>query len=222
MASSDSRGRWGTIAVTCFMALLIASGAFLLWWGTHQPVEPIVAPLPEKEFTLADPDEPQQEHCDPLEFASVHPGSFVSVPCIGIDAPLMQTGAKDGWLTLPEPPWATWYERTQPVGSDVGHSLIASHVDHGRGQEAPFYQLHRIAKGDSILVRDRAGKIYHYRAVSMKVYERETVPSALFSPVGDPTLVLVTCSGPTIDAGEAPFYMYNLVVTAALVGEVSS
>lgn len=197
------------------LVLAAIAGALLIWVGFQTQSSPNIAPLPESEFSIEDAVKP--ESCDPSEYVPTQKGSFVAVPCIGIDAPLTQTGAKDGWLTLPDPPWATWYERTAPVGSSKGHSLVASHVDSGQGAAAPFYQLHRISKGDTIYVQNEAGERFEYRAKTLKVHEREEVPKEYFSPLGDPTLVLVTCSGPTIDSGDAPYYLYNLVVTAELV-----
>lgn len=175
------------------------------------------APMPETLFSAADPDTYDRSTAKSQEqgFVMEH-GPVVAVPSLGMQSSLVATGAKDGWLVLPDPPLATWYEKTSWPGAQAGNTLIASHVDYGHGEDAPFSQLHKIQKGAPILVRDFEGKLHTYKTTSIEVYERQGIPPNLFTTTGKPQLVLVTCSGPTIGAGEASYYMYNLVVTAEL------
>lgn len=141
-------------------------------------------------------------------------GPVVAVPSLELQSELISTGAKDGYLILPKPPLATWYEKTAKLGANEGRTLIASHVDSGFGDAAPFSRLHKIEKGAPIQVRGDDGVLREYITKSIKLYERQELPDDLFRTTGAHELVLVTCSGPSIDAGEAAYYMYNLVVIA--------
>lgn len=207
-------------------ALPIVLGIGMVVFGFNSSAAPSAAPVPETMFSATDPDT-----YDPkVEIEEVTPGKahqpfvlgegpLVAVPSLEMQSPLVATGSKDGWLTLPDPPLATWYEKTSAPGAVEGNTLIASHVDFGHGDAAPFSQLHKIQKGAPILVRDFEGTMHEYKADSIQVYERQAVPADLFEATGKNELVLVTCSGPSINAGEASYYMYNLVVTATPVSK---
>ncbi|MDR2256200.1 MAG: class F sortase [Arthrobacter sp.] len=168
--------------------------------------------MPQHTFAATDPD----TYVEDVKAAwkPTVEGPRVVVEALEIQAPLVSTGALAGALVLPDPPAATWYEQTQPPGADKGATLIASHVDSGFGDAAPFSRLHAIKKGTPIEIRDAAGKTHKYKASSIQVYERQAVPREVFELTGKPRLVLVTCSGPTVNSGSAAHYLYNLVVVA--------
>lgn len=195
--------------------LPIMLGLAMVVFGFSNSGVPASAPLPEKLFSAADPDTYQESSLPKKEKKfELGEGPLVAVPSLGMQSELVATGAEDGWLVLPDPPKATWYEKTSVPGASKGSSLIASHVDYGHGDAAPFSRLHKIQKGAPIVVRDFEGKMHKYKASSIQVYERQGIPPELFKTTGKHQLVLVTCSGPTINAGEASYYMYNLVVVA--------
>lgn len=212
----EIRERSSLIFMAC-MALLIMAGIGLVAYGFLSGAEPKAnnAPVPEKLFSASDPDtyQPKQEKFHP----NYHPaltGPMVAIPSLGLEASLTQTAAKNGYLELPAPPLATWYEKTAKLGASSGRSLIASHVDFGHGEDAPFSRLHKIEKGAPIEVRDLDGTMRLYKAKSISLYERQKLPKDVFRTTGKHELVLVTCSGPSIDSGEAAYYLYNLVVIA--------
>lgn len=151
---------------------------------------------------------------------SVSQGPQVVVPAVGLSSPLMATGGRDGWLVLPEPPHSTWYERSAPIEATSGSTVIASHVDHGHGESAPFGQLWRVQKGTPVLVRDFAGRTWAFEVDEVTVHERTGLPESIFDPTGERRLYLVTCSGDVISGADQPYYENNLVVGTHLIGEV--
>lgn len=194
-------------------ALLALAGVGLIAYGFlgGTTTEDRQAPVPETLFNAADPD---TWVAKPEQFRSTLTGPMVAVPSLGLEAELTQTGAKNGYLELPDPPLATWFNKTVKPGAKNGRSLIASHVDFGHGAATPFSRLHRIEKGAPIQVRDADGALRNYKTTSINLYEREGLPKDVFRTTGKHELVLVTCSGPTINSGEASHYLYNLVVIA--------
>lgn len=204
-------------------------GSLFVYQGLQPPAE---APMPLATFSEEDPDtidDPQgaseshstsssdSESNESKESKSAKQidGPSVSVSSIGLKAPLISTTAKpNGYLELPNPPDATWYQQTQPLGSDQGKTLIASHVDLGFGREAPFNRLHKIQKGALIDVVGLDGMEHTYKTSSLAIYPHNALPDSIFDVDGSPQLVLVTCSGPYLEIGDADYYEYNLVVTA--------
>ena len=199
--------------ITVITALAVLAGIGLVAYGflggtkseAHQ------APVPSVLFNADDPDTyvPKVE-----AFRPTLNGPMVRIPSLAMEAELTQTGAKNGYLELPDPPLATWYNKTAELGAAKGRSLIASHVDFGHGDAAPFSKLHKIEKGAPIQVRDMDGTLRNYKTTSINLYERQELPKDVFRTTGKHELVLVTCSGPTINSGEASYYLYNLVVIA--------
>ena len=141
-------------------------------------------------------------------------GAGVWIPSLDIESPMISTDHNGTELILPEPPTSTWYQQTAPVGADQGNTMIASHVNWGHGDDAPFSQLHKIDKGAPIFVRDFEGNDVPYVVTDIQVYDQQALPDELFSLEGDHKLRLLTCSGPTIERGNELYFMYNLVVTA--------
>lgn len=227
--------------------VLVASfvvGGFFVYQGIQPPVD---APMPSTTFSAEDPDtidesaesggeidegpaadpskEPSEDNeKDDGQQRSEQPeptidGPSVYIGSIGLEAPLISTDAKtNGYLELPMPPDATWYRQTKPLGSAQGKSLIAGHVDMGRGTAAPFNRLHRIQKGAVITTTDFDGTVRRYKASSLAIYPHSGLPSSIFDEAGPHQLVLVTCSGPYLEIGDADYYEYNLIVTADPIG----
>lgn len=141
-------------------------------------------------------------------------GAGVWIPSLDIVSPMISTDHNGVELILPEPPSSTWYNQTAEVGADEGNTMIASHVNWGHGDDAPFSQLHKIDKGAPIFVRDFEGNDVPYVVTEIEVYDQQALPDDLFSLEGDHQLQVLTCSGPTIERGGERYFMYNLVVTA--------
>lgn len=211
------RGSWFSRVVA---TLVVLAGLGLVGYGVWTFLKPAPsAPMPEVMFDEGSPD----TYVDDGEFQWDIDWSkpLVYVESLGIVSPLQQSGQDGrGYLELPDPPFSTWYDLSADLASPEGNSLIASHVDSGFGDLAPFGELHKIEKGAPVLVQGLDGVTREFKAESIAVYERQAIPDHLFETEGDKKLVLVTCSGPSIDDDDLPYYMYNLVVVADYVGEV--
>lgn len=141
-------------------------------------------------------------------------GAGVTIPSLGINSPMIATDHNGAELVLPEPPASTWYQQTAMPGADQGNSLIASHVNWGHGEYAPFSQLHKIDKGAPVFVRDFEGGEHAYVVTDIEVFHQTALPDSLFDQSGEHQLKILTCSGPTIERGGEAYFLYNLVVTA--------
>lgn len=205
--------RPNTIGLALALALVLA-GAIMMGFALFGPKKVLEAnaPEPAQVYSSTDPDTYQQD--TNATWKSTIVGPRVTVPALKLEAPLTKTNEKDGYLDLPKPPRAAWYEQTVPLDADQGRTVIASHVDSGYGDAAPFSRLHNIEKGTPVVVRDFNGVEHTFKAVSIKLYERQDVPDSIFDVNGKHQLVLMTCSGPTIESGRAAHYLYNLVVIA--------
>jgi len=183
------------------------------------------APIPDKEYGVNSPDGYKQGQDlvnEPWEIDSTLDAQ-VLIKSVHMQAPLVSLGdefirgVKN--MALPEPPEATLYSKSAPLGSKTGKTVIASHVDHGQGYRTPFSNMHKIEKGTPVMVKGFDGKIHWYRVKAMSVYLHAAIPEQYFTKAGSNELVLVTCSGPTQFSGEQTYYLYNLVVVAEPLDE---
>lgn len=201
--------------------LLMLAGAGLIWWGyTNSQPEP--APEPEVFFDSSDEDThtgmtPEEAVlAAQQQLADVQNG--VAIPDLELVSPMVSTGNVSGWLDLPDPPYSTFYDQTADIGSPEGASVIASHVDYGHGEDAPFSALHMIDKGTPIVVKSN-GELVVYQAEVIDLYTRQGLPADMFRLDGEATAYLVTCSGEVIGENTGqPFYENNLVVAADMLG----
>ncbi|MBG6184741.1 LPXTG-site transpeptidase (sortase) family protein [Arthrobacter sp. CAN_A214] len=174
------------------------------------------APRPVAEF--------RAEACDlsSKEPAQVPAPAQLAVPGIGVEVPL---GTSADLSSLPDAPEVVHYEGSALLGFEQGKTVIAGHVDYVAGKLSPFGQLHTIAPCDHIYVTDAEGQAHEYVLTDMYTVPQEQVEDAgIYTMTGDPALVLVTCSGPSVsDAGgnELFNYRYNLVLEA-VPAEVSA
>lgn len=141
-------------------------------------------------------------------------GAGITVPSLGVNSPMIATDHNGAELILPEPPASTWYQQTAEPGADRGNTMIASHVNWGHGDYAPFSQMHKIDKGAPVFVRDFEGGEHAYVVTDIEVFHQTALPDSVFAQDGPHQLKILTCSGPTIERGGEAYFMYNLVVTA--------
>lgn len=213
-----------SILPAIFFILLIAAGGGLIWWGMNNN-EPEPAPEPAVFFSPEDLDTYEGLSLEEAvlqaqrQLSDVDNG--VAVPSLDLVSPMISTGQTGGWLELPDPPYSTLYNQAAPIGSPEGASVVASHVDYGHGEDAPFSVLHKIEKGTPVIIKSE-GSLHVYTAEAIELFTRQGLPADMFRLDGDATAFLVTCSGPVIDDGSRrPFYENNLVVTGDLLGEAT-
>lgn len=201
------------------LIVCIVAGAGVTGYGVYTFLNPtkVEAPMPTHEF---DSDDQDTFTADPDILDSWKPdtkGAVVGVPSLDIEVPLAKKGSYNGFLDIPKPPKAAWYNQSAEFGDKTGNSIVASHVDSKLQKVVPFKDLHKIEKGTPILVKGSDGKRHEYKASSIKVYDKSGLPDSLFDMSNDHKVALVTCSGETIGSGSYAHYPYNLVVMGEFV-----
>jgi sortase (surface protein transpeptidase) len=136
----------------------------------------------------------------------------ISVPAIGVDAPLVRLGlTSDGALAVPtRAASAGWYTGS-PVPGRVGPAVIAGHV-HWSGVPGVFAHLADLAPGDRIVVARSDGTTATFAVDRVTTYPKTRFPTALvYGSLDVPGLRLITCGGydPAARAYEA-----NVIVFA--------
>lgn len=188
------------IAVTA-LALLLAGCA-----STAAPVaEPRAAsPTPTSSPTVsATP--------APLPDRGTTPAS-IELEAIGLDARVLDVGAPDQVLEIPESPWDVgWWRDGVGVGGDHGTAVMVAHIAspiHGTG---PLARAPELRGGEFATVTTADGTQLRYEVSRVDSYLKTVLPYAeLFRQDGLPRIVLVTCGG-TWDAA-AGHYDSNVVV----------
>lgn len=142
----------------------------------------------------------------------------VSMPALGIDMPIEPHGlADDGQMSLPDTPFdVAWYEYGAAPDSVQGATVLAAHVDSRVYGLGPFSRLREAQAGMEVTVTDAAGVVHTYRVVSVEKIAKSEVPlDRVFTAVGDPHLVLITCGGQFVESIRN--YTDNYIVTAEKV-----
>jgi hypothetical protein len=156
-------------------------------------------------------------------------GSFLLIPSLGVDAPLVPTGAtgrpETASLTIPgDVHTAAWWDGTVSQGSRITHedapapgqpgvAVIAGHIDSARAGPGALYDLKNISVGATVEIVDSGGHVAKWTVSTRPLTTRKTaLPSSLWVTRGRPTLALVTCGGPFDRA--TGHYLDNVIVWA--------
>lgn len=145
----------------------------------------------------------------------------LTVPSIGVEVPV---GISANLSALPDAPQTVRFDQSAPLGAGSGKTVIAGHVDyapedgHSTGQLSPFGQLHTAGPCDHIYAADAQGQQREYVLTDMYTVPQEQIETTgIYTTEGNPALVLVTCSGPSVNdaSGDDLFaYRYNLILEA--------
>ncbi|MGH3200692.1 MAG: class F sortase, partial [Streptosporangiaceae bacterium] len=197
--------------------VVIAGGATGLLLTRHstlalRPVAAGVAALPAPTGPIVAP--PQSAAPEPV----AAPVSL-TIPLIGVQTNLMTLGlASDGELQVPTLAMASvagWYTGSPRPGS-IGSAIIVGHIDTHSGP-AVFARLNTLTRGDKIYVKRADGTLVEFSVTSVQTYLKDHFPTeAVYGPVPDPELRLITCGG-TFDLATGR-YLSNIVVYATEVG----
>jgi LPXTG-site transpeptidase (sortase) family protein len=179
------------------------------------PTGPIVAPpqpgaLPAPTGRIVAP--PQSAGPGPV----AAPVSL-TIPLIGVRTRLITLGLTSaGALQVPSSTSvAGWYTGSSRPGA-IGPAVIVGHID---SLTAPgvFYRLSELTAGDMVYVKRADGTLVEFRVTSVQTYLKDRFPTeAVYGPVPDPELRLITCGG-AFDAATG-HYLSNIVVYATEVG----
>jgi sortase (surface protein transpeptidase) len=136
----------------------------------------------------------------------------VTIPAIGVDAPLVGVGLKpDGAMQTPDFGIAAWYDKG-PKPGQPGPAVVLAHVDSKAHGPDVFYRLRELKPGDRVSVH------YADRTTTFAVTgKEETAKTALpttriWNNATKPVLRLITCGG-AFDR-KAGSYLDNIIVYA--------
>lgn len=154
-------------------------------------------------------------------------GALLVIPALKVRAPVVATGAVNGFMTIPADIHTVgWFDGTDVSGGATssahmpwpgqpGVSLLAGHVDWAGEGPGALYYIGQLVPGDPIEVIGSNQKTTYWRVSQAPiVVSKADLPSNLFNESGPPKLALVTCGGP-FDAATA-HYLDNVIVWATL------
>jgi LPXTG-site transpeptidase (sortase) family protein len=135
---------------------------------------------------------------------------WVSIPRLGVHAPVIPVRAPGGTLVPPsDPDELGWWQPGAEPGAETGSALIAGHTVHTGG--GALDHLERLRRGSHVSVRTDQGLI-HYVVQRVATYRKGALADRaeeLFSQEVPGRLVLVTC-----EDWDGERYLSNVVVTA--------
>ncbi|MER5863461.1 class F sortase [Kitasatospora sp. NPDC002040] len=149
--------------------------------------------------------------------ASVSPPVRLTIPQIGVDAPIQAGGLNpDGTVEVPpmdRPELVDWY-REGPAPGQVGPAVLLGHLDTHKGP-AVFARLPKLVPGDRIDIHRQDGSTVSYRVRELGQFAKAEFPTELvYGNTDTPQLRLITCGGALGGNGH---YVDNIVVLADLL-----
>jgi hypothetical protein len=157
-------------------------------------------------------------------------GSFLIISSLGVDAPLVPTGAtgptETASLNIPDDiHTVAWWDGTvddggrtvyedAPQPGQPGVALIAGHIDAATAGPGALYDLKDVVVGATVEIVDSDGHVSRWTVSAPPETRLKTeLPPALWVTTGTPKLALVTCGGP-FDA-RTGHYLDNVIVWAS-------
>jgi sortase (surface protein transpeptidase) len=138
--------------------------------------------------------------------------TLVDIPAIGVHASITPLGlGTDGVIQVPDQfGQAGWYDGG-PRPGDSGPAVLLGHVDSETGP-AVFFRLKDLHPGDTVTVTSSTGTV-GFVVDSVAEYPKAAFPTAaVYGPVSDRALRLVTCGGKFDDSRHS--YLSNVIVFA--------
>ncbi|GAC1316036.1 MAG: class F sortase [Thermoleophilaceae bacterium] len=139
------------------------------------------------------------------------PPARISIPALGVDAPVDPVRGTATGMEVPQVGRAGWYD-AGPRPGEAGRAVLIGHLD-ARNGPGLFALLPGVAEGTGVSITDAAGAVHRYRVVGRAQVRKALFPTnAVYGPADRPVLVMITCGGP-YTAGEG--YRDNVLVYAA-------
>lgn len=129
------------------------------------------------------------------------PPTHVTMPSIGLDAPVQPVGDPGGVLYPPPDIHVIgWWDGGPPPGSPTGTSVLVGHVDGRNAAGVPvtgaLFYLDRAPLGSTVVVRTASGRTIPFVLVARRLYTKTALPvRQIFTSAGPDRLVVVTCGG---------------------------
>lgn len=141
----------------------------------------------------------------------------ITIPSIGVDAPVMQVGlASNGAIATPpldQPNLAGWYSGG-PAPGEQGPAVVVGHVDGPNGASV-FYRLGSVKPGAQVRMDLADHRTAVFTVYSVEYYPKGSFPgNRVYGDYSRPGLRLITCGGPYL--GGSVGYADNIVVYASL------
>ncbi|MDT0347188.1 class F sortase [Streptomyces litchfieldiae] len=208
---AGGRAGWGGRAALAAMAGTMVLGVTIMLAGGGGGAGP---PQPEGARREAHGTHAQQPGgpAEPVTFAVP---TWVSIPAIGVEAPLTNVGLDpEGWMEAPPQEiqnLAGWYEGGASPGTR-GTAVIVGHVDNAAGPSV-FYGLGVLRPGDEVEVIREDGLAVRFSVYDVAVFDKEHLPEYVYRDTGQAELRVITCGG-SFDQGSG--YEDNVVVFARM------
>ena len=176
-----------------------------------------ISPIPASVGTTVPPQLRPSSPASPAALARSVPVRL-SIPAIGVNAPVMQLGLGPGDV-LAVPPLADhnltgWWDGGPSPGQD-GPAVIVGHIDSATGPSV-FYDLRYLKAGDTVTITLADGKTAAFRVTGLQQTLKTAFPTqAVYGSVPYPALRLVTCGG-TFDYATG-HYLSSIIVFATIV-----
>jgi len=138
----------------------------------------------------------------------------LKIPVINIDTNIYYVGLKsDGTMDIkPDPNLVAWYE-PGPRPGELGNAVIAGHYGWIGDKGSVFNNIHKLVKGDEILVIDDKNITNTFVVHESKEYNPDADAENVFkSSDGKAHLNLITCEGVWVESQKT--YTNRLVVFA--------
>jgi len=148
------------------------------------------------------------------------------IPSIGVDAPVVVLGMDENgvplvpdWTNAQRPGWVVvWYDFSALPGQG-SNAVFAGHVTWDKAP-AVFWDLGKLAVGDTISVFTQEGKELVYRVVdNFQVNATDPEAVGLMGPTDEDMVTIITCGGTFIPDPNDPYggnYTNRIVVRATL------
>ena len=118
----------------------------------------------------------------------------LKIPKLKVDANILQMGlTTDRDMEAPEKIEDVGWYKHGPRPGDIGAAVIDGHL--GVGEPGVFVDLHKLQKGDTILVIDEKGQTISFVVREKRIYNRDERPNEVFVSSDGAHLNLITCTG---------------------------
>ncbi|HEU5472339.1 MAG TPA: class F sortase [Actinophytocola sp.] len=136
----------------------------------------------------------------------------VTIPAIGVDAPLVAVGLQpDGAMQTPDFGNAGWYDRG-PQPGEPGPAVVVAHVDSKAKGPDVFHRLRELRAGDRVTVHYPDHSTTFAVTAKEQAAKTELPAGRIWNTTGTPVLRLITCGGAFDRA--AGSYRDNVIVYA--------